>query len=120
MRPLTLSISMMDSQPASFVDTLFNNTSAVRVTRLTAVPTGSYRSTFGLVVLTFGIKIKGLGIMTLASVLPLAVSRHIGLSTRLLTAGEDSSKPGEVGSLIRVVVLASITMGLSMAVLFFP
>lgn len=117
---LMLPISTAGSRPASFVDALFNGTSAVCVTGLTTVPTDSYWSTFGLVVLMFGIKIGGLGVMTLASILSLAVSRHIGLSARILAAGEKNSKLGEVGSLIKMVVLVSITVELSMAVLFFP
>ena len=46
----------------------------------------------------------------LASILGLAVSRRIGLTQRLLTASETkTNKLGEVGGLIRAVIVASVT-----------
>lgn len=115
-----LPISTSGYRSISFADALFNGTSAVCVTGLTTVPTDSYWSPFGLVVLMFGIKIGGLGVMTLASILSLAVSRHIGLSARILAAGEKNSKLGEVGSLIKMVILVSVSVEFILAALFFP
>lgn len=106
---------------ARFVDALFTAVSAVCVTGLTVVPTGEYWSTAGLVTIMFGIKVGGLGIMTLASILGLTVSRRIGLTQRLLTASEfKSSQLGEVGSLIRVVIITSTTLELVIAAMLFP
>ncbi|MCB7138202.1 TrkH family potassium uptake protein [Cellulosimicrobium marinum] len=106
---------------APFVDALFTATSAVCVTGLVVVPTGTYWSTYGQVVILLGIKVGGLGIMTLASILGMAVSRRIGLTQRLLTASETkTTRLGEVGSLVRVVIITSTALELLIALLLFP
>ncbi len=106
---------------ASFVDALFTAISAVCVTGLTVVDTGSYWSAWGLVVILVGIKVGGFGIMTLASILGLAVSRRIGLTQRMLTASETKTERlGEVGSLIRVVIITATSLELAIALMLFP
>ena len=50
-----------------FVDALFTSTSAVCVTGLTVVDTGSYWSEFGQFVIMLLIQVGGLGIMTLTA-----------------------------------------------------
>src|SRR5665648_128476 len=77
-----------DGHQATFADAFFTATSAVCITGLTTVPTGTYWSGFGQAVILVGIWIGGLGIMTLASLLGMAVSRRIGLTQRLLSASE--------------------------------
>jgi Trk-type K+ transport system membrane component len=106
---------------ASFADALFTAASAVCVTGLTVVPTGTYWSMFGQVVILVGIKIGGLGVMTLASLLGIAVSRRIGLTQKMLTASETkSSGLGEVGSLLRVVIITSTTLEVVIALALIP
>ncbi|MCI6585494.1 MAG: potassium transporter TrkG [Mobiluncus porci] len=117
---LSLPIATRSRVPATFVDALFTGTSAVCVTGLTVVPTETYWSTFGLIVILLGMKIGGLGVMTLASMLSLAVSRHIGLTARLLAAGEKNSHLGEVGSLVKMALLVSLSVEGMLALLFFP
>ncbi|MDO4666125.1 MAG: potassium transporter TrkG [Actinomycetaceae bacterium] len=96
---------------APFVDALFTATSAVCVTGLTVVDSADYWSVFGKIVIAVGIKIGGLGVMTLASILALAVSRHIGLTQRMLAATETKTDSlGAVGSLITAVIITSTTM----------
>ena len=53
---------------APFVIALFTSTSAVCVTGLAVVDTGTYWSPFGQVVILLLIQVGGLGIMTLASI----------------------------------------------------
>lgn len=111
----------VSGQSAPFIDALFTATSAVCVTGLVVVDTGTYWSTYGLVVILVGIKVGGLGVMTLASILGMAVSRRIGLTQKLLTASETkTTRLGEVGSLIRVVVITSTSLELLIALLLFP
>ncbi len=110
-----------DGHQAPFVDALFTAVSAVCITGLTVVDTGTYWSTFGQGVILLGIWVGGLGVMTLASILGMAVSRRIGLTQKLLTAGEvGSSGLGEVGSLIRIVVITSLAIQGGIAVLLVP
>ena len=106
---------------APFVDAFFTATSAVCVTGLVVVPTGTYWSGYGQVVILLGIKIGGLGVMTLASILGMAVSRRIGLTQKLLTASETkTTRLGEVGSLVRVVIITSTSLELLIALLLLP
>lgn len=110
---LSLPIATTSGQRAPFADALFNATSAVCVTGLVTVDTASYWSLFGQVVIALGISIGGLGVMTLASILGFAVSRHIGLTQRMLAATETkTSSLGQVGSLLRAVVITAITADL--------
>lgn len=118
---LSLPQATADGHQAPFVDALFTATSAVCITGLTVVDTGAYWSTFGQAVIIVGVWIGGLGVMTLASILGMAVSRRIGLTQRLLAAGETgSSGLGEVGSLIRIVVITSLTIQSAITVLLVP
>ena len=100
---------------------LFTATSATTVTGLTVVPTGTYWSGWGLVVILVAIKVGGLGVMTLASLLGLAVSRRVGLTQRLLVSSETHfTRLGEVGSLLRTVIVTSTTLEISIALVLFP
>ena len=68
---------------ASLMQALFTSTSAVCVTGLTVVDTGTYWSGFGQAVILGLIQIGGFGIMTLASLLGLLIARRMGLRARL-------------------------------------
>ena len=106
---------------APVADAVFTAVSAVCVTGLVTVNTATYWSFFGQVVILVGIKVGGLGVMTLASLLGIAVSRRIGLTQRLLTASETrSSGLGEVGSLLRVVILTSSALEATIALALVP
>jgi trk system potassium uptake protein len=106
---------------APFVDALFTATSASTVTGLVVVPTGEYWSSFGLVVILIAIKVGGLGVMTLASLLGMAVSRHIGLTQRLLVSSETKvTRLGEVGSLVRTVIITSTALEVTIALVLLP
>lgn len=106
---LSLPIATTTGKPANLVDAIFTSTSAVCVTGLTVVNTASYWSLFGQIVIILGIHIGGLGVMTLASILALAVSRHIGLTQRMLAATEKTASLGKVSGLIRTVIVTSLT-----------
>nr|WP_241681336.1 potassium transporter TrkG [Pseudactinotalea terrae] len=118
---LSLPIATASGERAPFVDALFMATSAVCVTGLTTVDVASYWSDFGHVVIMFGMMVGGLGVMTLASILGLAVSRRMGLTTKLLAAAETKlTRLGEVGSLVRAVIGASLTLTFGLALVLVP
>lgn len=82
---LMLPIAATPNQPQlSFIDALFTATSAVCVTGLIVVDTGTYFSTFGQFVIIGLIQIGGLGIMTMATLMALIMRRRIQLKERLL------------------------------------
>lgn len=108
-------------EPAPFVDALFTATSATTVTGLVVVPTGEYWSNLGLVTILVAIKIGGLGVMTLASLLGMAVSRRIGLTQRLLVSSETkTTRLGEVGSLVRIVIVTSTVLEVAISLVLLP
>ncbi|MCI6573815.1 MAG: TrkH family potassium uptake protein [Arcanobacterium sp.] len=105
---------------ASVMEALFTATSAVCVTGLTIVDTATFWSPLGQTFIAIGMQIGGLGVMTIASVLGLAVSRHIGLTQRILTASETKSQLGEVGGLLRAVVITSASVEMLLTIVFLP
>ncbi|MCA5895082.1 TrkH family potassium uptake protein [Isoptericola sp. NEAU-Y5] len=108
-------------QGAPAVDALFTATSAVCVTGLVVHDTATYWSEYGHVVILVGIKVGGLGVMTLASLLGLAVSRRLGLTQKLLTASETKTERlGEVGALLRTIIITATSIELVIALLLFP
>lgn len=67
----------------SFVDALFTATSAMCVTGLAVVDTGSYFSTFGLDVILTLIQAGGLGIMTFTTLIIHLLGQHVSLNDRI-------------------------------------
>lgn len=106
---LNLPASTASGRSAPFVDALFTATSSVCVTGLVTVDTATYWSPLGHFFIAIGMMVGGLGIMTLASILGMAVSRHIGITQRMLAAVETQSRLGEVGSLVRAVVIVALS-----------
>ncbi|WP_062200527.1 TrkH family potassium uptake protein [Demequina salsinemoris] len=118
---LMLPISTADRHVAPFADALFTATSAVCVTGLTVVDTGLYWSDFGRVVILIGIKVGGLGIMTLASILGLMVSRRMGLTQRMLAADQARAGGlGDVRQMLRTILIVSSGVEIAIALMLFP
>ncbi|GAB3849036.1 potassium transporter TrkG [Nesterenkonia populi] len=113
--------STADGRSPAFHDALFTATSAVSVTGLTSVNTAEHWSPAGQIVILAGIQIGGLGILTLASLVALSVTHHLGLRTRLVAEqGMPTGSLGEVGSLIRTVVICSLVVEAALAVVLVP
>lgn len=118
---LCLPFSTVDGKMPHFVDALFTATSSVCVTGLSTVETATYWSRFGHLVIALGMKIGGLGVMTFASILALAVSKNIGLTQRLIIANENQvEKLGRVKILIRAVIIISATCEFLLFLALFP
>ncbi|SDT51175.1 TrkH family potassium uptake protein [Actinoplanes derwentensis] len=92
---------------APFVTALFTAASAVCVTGLAVVDTPTYWSTFGHVLLTVLSQIGGFGIVTMATLISLLVSRRLGLRSRLLAQTESAGLFGDNlrGILFRVAMV---------------
>ena len=118
---LMLPISSSSDTPAPFVDVLFTAVSAVCVTGLTTVDTATYWSPFGQAIIAAGIVVGGLGVMTLASILGFAVSRHLGLTQRMLATQETGTGAmGQISLLLKAVIATSLTMQALLAAMFLP
>lgn len=95
----------------NFIDALFTATSAVCVTGLIVVDTGSYFTDFGQVVIIFLIQIGGLGILTFASYFSYFFKGGSTFENQLaLSDMTNSKKLGEVFSTLKAIL--SITFGI--------
>ncbi|WP_435153091.1 TrkH family potassium uptake protein [Micromonospora aurantiaca (nom. illeg.)] len=114
---LSLPVATRSGQRAPLVDALFTATSAVCVTGLATVDTGSYWSLFGQVVILVLIQAGGLGIMTLATLFTVLVSRRLGLRARFLAQAETKSLDlTDVRGVVRRIVLFSLAVEAVVAV----
>lgn len=81
---LMLPISAQSREITPFINAIFTATSAVCVTGLAVVDTGTYWSVFGKTVILLLIQIGGLGFMTMATTIAILLGKKIGLKNRLV------------------------------------
>ena len=114
---LWLPVSAQHGRHTEFADAVFTATSAVTVTGLTTVSTAAQWSLFGQVVILVAIQVGGLGTLTMTSILALAIGRKLGLKSKLITQEAlNIGRLGEVGSLLQIIVITSITIEAALAV----
>ncbi|HYH04279.1 MAG TPA: TrkH family potassium uptake protein [Bacillota bacterium] len=98
---LTLSIASQDGHQLRFLDALFTATSAVCVTGLVVVDTGTHFTQFGQFIIIALIQIGGLGIMTLSTLLAIILGKKIGLKERILI--QESFNQFNLAGLVRLI-----------------
>src|SRR5690554_6567912 len=112
---LTLPIASAERSGTPLADALFTAVSTICVTGLSTVDMATHWSTFGNVAILIGLQVGGIGVLTLASVMGLVVSRRLGLRTRLMAASDSNPsrihhgpvsesqaiRLGEIGGLLR-------------------
>lgn len=81
---LSLPIAAESGNSTPFLDCLFTSTSAVCVTGLVVVDTGTYWTYFGKTVIIILIEIGGLGFMSFATLFALILGKKITLKERLV------------------------------------
>lgn len=81
---LSLPIASQSGKITPFIDCIFTSTSAVCVTGLVILDTGTYWTYFGKTVIMFLIEIGGLGFMSVATLVFLILGRRITLKERLV------------------------------------
>ncbi|CAN5529742.1 potassium transporter TrkG [soil metagenome] len=130
----SLPIATTSGQPAPFVDSLFTAVSVICVTGLSTVDMATFWSPIGHVFVFVGVEIGGIGVLTLASILGLIISRRLGLRQKLLAAGdanplrirkgpinEDQAvQLGETGGLLATVAVSVLVIEGIVAALLFP
>jgi trk system potassium uptake protein len=113
---LRLPIAQAEGQAAPWLAALFTAVSAVCVTGLAVVDTGTYWSPFGQVVVILLVQMGGFGLMTAAALLGLTVNRTLRLRTRLLTQAESHTIGlGDVASVARVVLVVTLVCEAALA-----
>ena len=93
-------------EPVGLLDALFTATSAVCVTGLIVVDTGSQFTVFGKTVILVLIQMGGLGVMTFSVLLFLFVGRKIGTRERWIINDTFTAAPtGDIKNLIRMIFI---------------
>jgi len=115
---LMLPFASDGSESTTFVDAWFTATSAVCVTGLTVLDTGTHWTGFGQAVILGLIQIGGLGIMTLTALIVVGLARRLGLRQRMIAAASTGSlQLGEVRSILRGVALVTVVVESTVAIL---
>lgn len=96
---LSLPIASTDGQATPLLTALFTATSAVCVTGLVVVDTGTHYSLFGQLIILVLIQLGGLGYMTVATLMALLVGRRIGLQERIVL--QESHNLYTIGGVVR-------------------
>jgi len=131
---LSLPIASVDRRVTPLADALFTAVSTICVTGLSTIDVATHWSGFGLTVIFIGVNIGGLGVLTLASLMGLAISKRLGLRAKLIAAGDTNPmrahggpvnesqtvRLGEVGSLLRTVAISAFTIEAGLMVLLYP
>jgi len=120
---LALPISHRGDSGVGWGDAMFTSASAVTVTGLGVVDTATAWSTFGQIVLLALIQMGGLGIMTLAGFLGIALNQRLGLrSARLVSTEIGVTHTGAVKALIsdlvRFVVWSEVVISVALTLRF--
>ena len=110
---LMLPMSRADTVGAPWIVALFTSVSAVCVTGLVTVDTGTYWSSFGQWVIMALFQVGGFGMMTAATLLGLLVNRSLRLRTRLTAQAETHTLGiGDVTSVARLVLFVTLIVEL--------
>lgn len=120
---LMLPLASADGQSAPWLTALFTATSAVCVTGLVVVDTGTYWSTTGQVIIMALFQVGGFGMMTSATLMGLLMGGQMKMRTRLLLQAEThsialSDVKGIAFLVLRVTVVVEVLAALWLAVRF--
>ena len=118
---LYLPYSHAKGQEIRYIDTLFTSTSAVCVTGLTVVDIGTAYSRVGQTLIMLLIQVGGLGIMTLAAFIQVALGSEMSLYGRFSTASIlDQTNTKNLYTLVRSIILITFILETAGIILFFP
>ena len=130
----SLPIAARDGQVTPFADAFFTAVSTICVTGLATVDMATHWSPFGHVLVFIGVQIGALGVLTLASILGLVISRRLGLRAKLIAASDSNPlrthggpvnesqtvQLGQIGSLLATVALSTLVIETAIAILLYP
>ncbi len=97
---ILLAMPWASHSPTSFIDALFTSTTAVCVTGLVVVDTGTHWTIWGQIIIMLLIQIGGLGVMAFAGFFALLLGRKINLRERLVM--QQAINISAVGGVVRV------------------
>jgi len=130
----SLPIASADRTITPLHDALFTAVSVICVTGLSTVDMATHWSAFGNILVFIGVNVGGIGVLTLASIMGLVISRRLGLRSKLMAASDSNPsrihagpvnegqaiRLGEVGSLLLTVAISALVIEIGVAALLFP
>lgn len=111
---LTLPYATRDGMGLSVIDALFTATSAVCVTGLVVVDTGTTFTVFGQIVIMLLIQVGGLGFMTCGTIVAVLIGKKIYFRERLLLQ-EALNQNSVQGIVLMVKRIIYLTIGMELA-----
>lgn len=106
-----LKLPWATTTPINWIDALFTATSAMTITGLAVVDTGTGFTLFGQLIILFLIKLGGIGIISFAVLIFMAMGKKIGLRERLVIQQSlNQTSIGGVIYLVRQVFIFSMVM----------
>src|SRR6478736_3081350 len=131
---LSLPAATASGRRAPLADALFTAVSTICVTGLSTVDMGTYWSGLGQAIIFIGVNVGAMGVLTLASILGLVISKRLGLRAKIIAAGDTNParahggpvnegqtvRLGEVGQLLRTVAFSTILIEVALAILLYP
>ncbi|MCI1017297.1 TrkH family potassium uptake protein [Microbacterium sp. C5A9] len=131
---LSLPIASATGTVTPLADALFTAVSTICVTGLSTVDMATHWSPFGHVLVFVGVNIGALGVLTLASLMGMLISKRLGLRAKLMAAGDTNPlrahggvvnesqtvRLGEVGQLLTTVALSALIIEGALAILLYP
>lgn len=130
----SLPIAATSGSRTPLADALFTAVSVICVTGLSTVDMATHWTAFGNGLVLLGVEIGGIGVLTLASILGLVISRKLGLRAKLMAASDGNPlriqrgpiaegqaiRLGEVGGLLATVAISSLVIEAVIALLLLP
>lgn len=130
----SLPIASADGIVTPLHDAVFTAVSVICVTGLATVDMATHWSPFGNGLVYIGVNIGGIGVLTLASILGMVISRRLGLRAKLMAASDTNPsrihvgpvaegqavRLGEVGNLLLTVAVSALVIEAVVAALLFP
>ena len=113
-------IATPKDETTTFTTAFFTAVSAISTCGISIVNSTTHWTTFGQGVLIFAVQMGGLGVMTFASLIALAVNHHLKATQRMLTANElGTTKLGEIKGVLTVVITTAFVIeGITFVALF--
>jgi len=106
-------VSQAEGLATPWLTAFFTSVSAVCVTGLVVVDTGTYWSTFGQAVILVLFQLGGFGIMTVATLLGLMVNRSFRLRSKMVAQLESRSLGlGDIASVAKLVLVVTFALEL--------
>ena len=116
---LSLPISSANGEVTSFIDSLFTSTSAVCVTGLVTVDTGTHWNLFGQIIIMLLIEVGGLGFMSFTTLIAIILGKKITLRDRLaLQNPMNTFDIHGIVKMVRYILIFTISVQLVGAALF--